>query len=100
MPDGRHLVPLAQLEKLARRAQAGQAVTLTPASLLLLLDHVATVEAVVALYAGDMCRVCGCTAMDACEGGCSWVEHDGEGPLCSSCLNAAPELIVPPAEGS
>jgi hypothetical protein len=37
------------------------------------------------------CRVCGCTAMRACSGGCSWVppEHDpeGRGDLCSACLD-------------
>lgn len=27
------------------------------------------------------CRVCGCTDLNACEGGCSWVEED----LCSNC---------------
>jgi hypothetical protein len=27
------------------------------------------------------CRVCGCTHLDACRGGCSWVEED----LCSRC---------------
>jgi len=27
------------------------------------------------------CRVCGCTDMRACEGGCYWVERD----LCSRC---------------
>lgn len=27
------------------------------------------------------CRVCGCTYLDACPGGCSWVESD----LCSRC---------------
>lgn len=28
-----------------------------------------------------VCRVCGCSEEDACEGGCSWVEDD----LCSAC---------------
>lgn len=27
------------------------------------------------------CRMCGCTDMRACAGGCSWVEED----LCSAC---------------
>jgi hypothetical protein len=27
------------------------------------------------------CRVCGCTSLQACEGGCWWVESD----LCSGC---------------
>lgn len=31
------------------------------------------------------CRVCGCTDLCACEGGCSWVEPD----LCSSCVDKA-----------
>lgn len=30
------------------------------------------------------CRVCGCTDMRACPGGCSWVEVD----LCSACQEA------------
>lgn len=29
-----------------------------------------------------ICRVCGCSDYDPCEGGCSWVEED----LCSVCL--------------
>lgn len=29
----------------------------------------------------SVCRVCGCSKEDACEGGCSWVEDD----LCSAC---------------
>lgn len=37
------------------------------------------------------CRVCGCTAMRACPGGCSWVDPlddpEGRGDLCSSCLD-------------
>jgi len=28
-----------------------------------------------------ICRVCGCWELQACEGGCSWVEPD----LCSKC---------------
>jgi hypothetical protein len=28
------------------------------------------------------CRVCGCTDLDGCGGGCSWVESD----LCSACV--------------
>jgi hypothetical protein len=28
-----------------------------------------------------VCRVCGCTEWNACEGGCRWVEKD----LCSAC---------------
>jgi len=30
-----------------------------------------------------ICRVCGCTEDNACEGGCSWVEED----LCSACVD-------------
>lgn len=29
-----------------------------------------------------ICRICGCTNDNACDGGCSWVEDD----LCSSCV--------------
>jgi len=32
--------------------------------------------------ARGICRVCGCTDEEACEGGCTWVEPD----LCSSCV--------------
>ena len=31
------------------------------------------------------CRICGCTELQACPGGCSWVGAD----LCSSCAAAA-----------
>jgi hypothetical protein len=35
------------------------------------------------------CRVCGCSDMDACIGGCYWVaDPKGEGDLCSACLPA------------
>lgn len=30
------------------------------------------------------CRVCGCSDLDACDGGCSWVALD----LCSACIDA------------
>jgi hypothetical protein len=30
---------------------------------------------------GDVCRGCGCSEHDACEGGCSFIEPD----LCSTC---------------
>ncbi len=30
-----------------------------------------------------VCRVCGCSELNACEGGCSWVEKD----LCSACID-------------
>jgi len=35
------------------------------------------------------CRVCGCTEMDACPVGCSWVEED----LCSVCAQAVAGLL-------
>lgn len=31
------------------------------------------------------CRICGCTELQACRGGCSWIDKD----LCSSCGEAA-----------
>lgn len=34
---------------------------------------------------GDVCRVCGCTDDNACEGGCYWVEEN----LCSACADKA-----------
>jgi hypothetical protein len=37
------------------------------------------------------CRVCGCTAMRACPGGCSWVDPlddpEGRGDIYSACLD-------------
>jgi len=40
----------------------------------------------------NRCRVCGCTNMQACPGGCYWVEDD----LCSRC--AKPVKVVDPEE--
>lgn len=37
------------------------------------------------------CRVCGCTDMAACDGGCSWVEDPDGGDLCSACLTQLDE---------
>ena|SRR5690348_7929355 len=34
---------------------------------------------------GRRCRRCGCTDLNACPGGCSWVESD----LCSACAGRA-----------
>lgn len=31
-----------------------------------------------------ICRVCGCTDVDACEGGCVWA--DSTATLCSQCV--------------
>lgn len=31
------------------------------------------------------CRVCGCSALEPCDGGCIWVQPD----LCSSCVALA-----------
>lgn len=30
----------------------------------------------------QVCRVCGCTNLSSCEGGCWWIDND----LCSSCV--------------
>lgn len=30
-----------------------------------------------------ICRVCGCTELNACEGGCSWTDDDQS--VCSAC---------------
>lgn len=38
-----------------------------------------------------VCRVCGCTDLEACDGGCSWV--DAAHTLCSEC---EPARTVPP----
>lgn len=41
------------------------------------------------------CRNCGCTAMQACPGGCAWVDPlddpEGRGDLCSACLDKIQE---------
>jgi len=34
-----------------------------------------------------VCIGCGCTDLEACEGGCSWVSLDP--PVCSACVEAA-----------
>jgi len=33
-----------------------------------------------------ICRVCGCTELDACDEGCAWVDADRD--LCTSCADA------------
>lgn len=38
----------------------------------------------------SICRVCGCTENNACEGGCSWVEPD----LCSACAEQTEEAAA------
>lgn len=57
------------------------------------------VEVVEALRLEGICRVCGCTDEEGCEGGCEWVEPD----LCSKCVPntasaKAPRLHLPSAE--
>jgi len=37
------------------------------------------------------CRVCGCTEVDACEGGCAW--EQGEKDLCSTCGTVVRALL-------
>jgi hypothetical protein len=39
------------------------------------------IEVIDALRVAGLCRLCGCSEANACEGGCSWVEPD----LCSQC---------------
>ena len=41
-----------------------------------------------------VCRVCGCTEYNACEGGCWWVEED----LCSACADELSEGMCPDYE--
>lgn len=36
------------------------------------------------------CRVCGCSNLSACTGGCWWVEDD----LCSSCRGTEPMTVI------
>jgi hypothetical protein len=44
------------------------------------------------LFDEQICRVCGCTDDNACEGGCYWVEYD----LCSKCAaNKCEEIDCP-----
>lgn len=35
---------------------------------------------------GPVCRACGCSTDDPCEGGCGWAEED----LCTACAEPAP----------
>jgi ParB/RepB/Spo0J family partition protein len=49
-----------------------------------------------------MCRGCGCTDEEPCHGGCEWVEDpEGEGDLCSRCLDAdkTPDVVEAEAGG-
>lgn len=40
------------------------------------------------------CRVCACTDDNACEGGCSWVRVEPNGPpLCSECDGTEGDVI-------
>jgi hypothetical protein len=39
------------------------------------------------------CRVCGCTELNACEDGCSWVAVEKRSdPLCSACAGTVNDL--------
>lgn len=44
-------------------------------------EPLATARRLMAEAGFQRCRVCGCSELDACPGGCSWVEGD----LCSCC---------------
>lgn len=35
---------------------------------------------------GDVCRVCGCTELYGCPGGCSWIVRAGAEILCTACI--------------
>jgi hypothetical protein len=55
------------------------------------------VEVIDALRVAGLCRACGCSDDNACEGGCGWVEPD----LCSRCApneQAQTSLHVPTGE--
>ncbi|CAA0128978.1 Uncharacterised protein [Starkeya nomas] len=39
---------------------------------------------------GPICRRCGCTEYDGCEGGCSWAEDD----LCTACTDSRRHVFV------
>lgn len=41
-----------------------------------------------------ICRRCGCTAWEACPGGCEWVEAD----LCSACAPALKKKVSKPRD--
>lgn len=45
--------------------------------------HVDAGEIMPAATTGSSCRVCGCTDLNACPGGCFWVQPD----LCSTCYH-------------
>ena len=38
------------------------------------------------------CRVCGCTQVDSCIGGCAWVR--GEPDLCTTCDDAVKAIVT------
>jgi hypothetical protein len=54
-------------------------------------DAVASFIAGVLLEGEPRCVLCGCTAEDACEGGCSWVE-DPQGQMREVCSRCGPWL--------
>ena len=40
------------------------------------------------------CRICSCTELQACEGGCSWVSVEvRSAPLCSACAGTTTDLM-------
>ncbi|HUT25358.1 MAG TPA: hypothetical protein VM492_13520 [Sumerlaeia bacterium] len=41
--------------------------------------------------AEDVCRVCGCTDLNGCPGGCSWIVRAGAESLCTACIDHATE---------
>ena len=42
-----------------------------------------------------ICRVCGCTDEEACEGGCWWVDDPEGGDLCSQCVGKPAPAVRP-----
>jgi hypothetical protein len=77
----------AQIRGASRSAKSRLNFARTHPSYRLLLDDLETFTHGLEHYLGlgSVCRMCGCSEHNACEGGCSWVEHD----LCSACVEPA-----------
>jgi hypothetical protein len=45
------------------------------------------------------CRICGCTDLRACPGGCAWVADPQGGDLCSACVEQLGPVVDPAVDG-
>ncbi|HWV38573.1 MAG TPA: hypothetical protein VN033_08840 [Vulgatibacter sp.] len=58
------------------------------------IDRLAEAQAELDQIRGPVCRVCGCSEFDPCEGGCGWADPT----LCTECVGKEPETAAPPEE--